>query len=456
MRSEILDHFLRAAPCAVLARTTLENLFDPRRLDDLFHRAAERQYHREVFFSDVLHLMLGVVLGTKPSVLAAYRAVRDELGVSHQAIYAKLAGTDDALTEALVADSADQVRPVVAELGAVRDEVVPGFRVRVVDGNLLGKTQRRLKPLRASWARGLPGRVLVVYEPASDLVTHAFLERDAHADERTRMDDVLGLVRAGELWLADGHFCTHEILGTIHAASAFFVVRQHGSMTGEEVGERREVGRTPTGVAYEQGLRMKGSNAGWVVRRLTLVLDHPTTDGLGEIHVLTNVPPSGADAVRLLDAYRDRWTIEKRFYDVAQTLNAEPDTLSYPAAALFAFGLGLVASNAVALMRAALRSVHGSAAEVVSDYYVAGEIRETYRGLTIALLVDPRSRPLAGTPRELAEQLRAIAAWVDPNRYRKSVRGPKRPPPKKSPYRNGATLSTQRLLEQQNENAGAP
>ena len=294
-----------------------------------------------------------------------------------------------------------------------------------------------------------------MYEPASDLVTHAFLERDAHADERTRMDDVLGLVRPGELWLADSHFCTHDILGSIHAAEAFFVVRQHGSMTGEEVGERREVGRTPTGVAYEQGLRMKGSNAGWVVRRLTLVLNEATTDGLGEIHVLTNVPPSEADAVRLLDAYRTRWTIEKRFYDVAQTLDAELDTLSYPAAALFAFGLGLVASNAVALMRAALRATHGVQAETMSGYYVAEEIRGTYRGLTIALLVDPITVPLAATPRELADQLRAIALRVDPQRYRKSIRGPKKPPPKKTPYRNGATLSTQRLLDQK-ENVPAP
>jgi hypothetical protein len=161
MRSEILEHFLRSAPCAVLARTTLENLFDPSRLDALFHRAAERQYHREVFFSDLLHLMLGVVLGAKPSVLAAYREAWDELGVSHQATYAKLAGTDDALTEALVLDSADQVRPVIAELGVVRDDVVPGFRVRIVDGALLGKTQqwttssaRSTRPPRSSWSGG--------------------------------------------------------------------------------------------------------------------------------------------------------------------------------------------------------------------------------------------------------------------------------------------------------------
>jgi hypothetical protein len=457
MKPDVCDVFLQQAPCCVLARTTLEHLFEPRRLDDLFHHSADLQYHREVFFSDLLHLMLSVVLGTKASVLAAYRDAQAELGVSHQAVYSKLAGTDDSLSEALVADSANQVRPVIAALGTLQAEPVPGFRARIVDGNLLGKTQRRLKPLRSTWARGLPGRVLAVYEPACDLVTHAFLERDAHAGERGRMDDVLDLAEPGDLWIADSLFCTHEIMANFHEAQAKFLIRQHSCLTGEALGERRRIGRCATGIVYEEMLQMIGRTAGWILRRLTLVLDTPTTDGETEIHVLTNVPETQADAILLLDAYRQRWTIEKRFYEVAQTLNAEPRTLAYPAAALFAFCLGLVASNAVALMRAALRSVHdGEAVQAMSNHYVAEEIRETYRGLTIALLIEPLAADLTPTPEALAERLQTIAAHVRPEKYRKATRGPKKPPPEKSPYENGITISTQRLLDAQKTSRQRP
>jgi len=446
MKPAIHDVFLKKAPCCVLARTALEQLFDPARIDALFDRAAQRQYHREVFFSDLLGLMLRVVLRVKPSVLAAYREVRDELDVSHQAVYAKLAGTDDAVSEALVADSAARLAPVIEALAASLPEPVPGFRSRIVDGNLLGKTERRLKPLRTTWARGLPGRLLAVYEPARDLVTHAFLERDAHACERTRMNNVLDLVEPGDLWIADSHFCTHEIMAAIRDRKSHFLIRQHGSLKGRPVGERRFIGRTDTGTVYEQDLTMIGPNDGWTIRRLTLVLDSPTTDGDEEIHLLTNVPE--VDAIVLMDAYRKRWTIERRFYDISQMFDAEPRTLAYPAAALFAFCLGLVASNAVALMRAALRSVHGApAVEEMSNVYMAMEIRETYTGMTIALELGPITSPQAMTPSEFADCLRAIAAYIDPRRYRKARRGPKKKPPPKQPYQNGINHSTQRLLE---------
>ena len=55
--------------------------------------------------------------------------------------------------------------------------------------------------------------------------------------------------------------------------------------------------------------------------------------------------------MRVAEIYRKRWTIEGLFFEVAQTLSCEIDTLCYPqAAALFAFCLGLLACNAVALL----------------------------------------------------------------------------------------------------------
>jgi IS4 transposase len=113
------------------------------------------------------------------------------------------------------------------------------------------------------------------------------------------------------------------------------------------------------------------------VRRVTVVLDVPTTDGDTEIHIVTNLPAKKADALAIAELYRRRWTIEGRFYEVTQTLNCEPNTLGYPQAALFAFCLALVASNAVALLRASLRAVHEqNAVEEMSRYYVALEVRE--------------------------------------------------------------------------------
>lgn len=62
--------------------------------------------------------MLRVVLGLKPSVHAAYKELRNEIPTSIQSVYAKLAHTDDAVSEALVCDPAIQIRPVMEALKA--------------------------------------------------------------------------------------------------------------------------------------------------------------------------------------------------------------------------------------------------------------------------------------------------------------------------------------------------
>ena len=92
--------------------------------------------------------------------------------------------------------------------------------------------------------------------------------------------------------------------------------------------------------------------------------------------------------MRVAEIYRKRWTIEGLFFEVAQTLSCEIDTLCYPQGSVVrVFCLGLLACNAVALLKAALQAVHGE--EVVSGqlsaYYLVLEIRQTYAGMMVAL-----------------------------------------------------------------------
>jgi hypothetical protein len=441
--------FVARAPFCVMARVALENLFRPERLDGLFEEVAQRQYHKELLFSQVLELMMAVVLRVEDSVHAAYRQRRAELPVSDQAVYDKLRCTELGIAAALVADSAAQVRPVLDALHARLPAWLPGWRTRVLDGNLLSRTQRRLAALRQTWAAGLPGRVLAVYEQEVDLVTDVFLTPDGHANERTLLDDVLTCVRAGDLWIADSNFCTLKFLFGLADAGARLVIRQHGSLTGQAVGERRWCGRTETGEVYEQEVDWTWQGRAVRLRRVTLVLDTPTRDGDTEIHILTNLSATEASAAVVAELYRRRWTIEDRFYEVAQTLECEPQTLGYPPAALLAFCLALVASNAVALLRASLRAVHPvEQVEQLSRHYLAREVQQTYAGMMIAL--PPAQWRVFGTlsAEALADVLRQLARQVRPQDYQKARRGPKKPPTAKDRYRNGGHVSTHRLLQQ--------
>src|SRR5580693_6889059 len=86
----IIDRFVERCPAAVMVRATLERLLRPERLDQLFEDARQRQYSKQLLFSQVVALMATVATRTRTSVHAAYLAMKEQLGVSAAALYEKL------------------------------------------------------------------------------------------------------------------------------------------------------------------------------------------------------------------------------------------------------------------------------------------------------------------------------------------------------------------------------
>lgn len=152
----------------------------------------------------------------------------------------------------------------------------------------------------------------------------------------------------------------------------------------------------------------------------------------------------------LSELYRKRWTIETVFFEITTTLTCEVDTLGYPKAALFAFCLALLAYNAVAVIKAALRSGLGEQKvnEEVSTYYLALEIQHTYDGMMVAIPAEHwrvfREMPV----KEFALLLKTIVANVKLEKYKKHPRGPKKKPPQKTRYKNGSHVATSKILAQ--------
>ena len=151
-------------------------------------------------------------------------------------------------------------------------------------------------------------------------------------------------MQPGEVWIADRNFCTSMFLFQTAANGAYFVVRQHATnVRWEAVGQRRKVGRTATGIVYQQRVDLIDAwGSRLSVRRITILLDEPTEEGDTEIHILTNLPNRGK-GTRIAQVYHGRWKLEAAFGELATALNCEIRSLGYPPAALFAFGMGLVA-----------------------------------------------------------------------------------------------------------------
>jgi IS4 transposase len=440
--------FVEKRPIAVMARAVVERFFDPEHLDALFRRTAVEQYERNLLFSAVVDLMQAVVLGVEPSVFAAYRKRRHTLSVTDDSIYNKLKGMELGISAAVVRDSAERAGAVIDQLQARRAAWLPGYRIRILDGNHLSATEHRLEPLRDTWAAPLPGKILVVMDPELDLACDAFLTPDGHAQERSLLDDVLQTIRERDLWIADRNFCTLKFLFEIADKRAFFLIRQHGQLQGCLKGERRHIGESSTGKIYEQAVDLIHEGRTRTLRRITIELRKPTRDGDMVLHLLTNLPEE-VSALPCAELYRKRWSIETLFYEVTQTLECEIKTLCYPPAALFVFCLALMAANAVAVLKAALRSTHGEEkADEMSAYYMALEIRQVHEGMMIALPPMGWAHFRTMSVVEFAAKLKELAVHMNLSYYRKSKRGPKKPPPTMDQYRNGGHVSTHKLLKE--------
>jgi IS4 transposase len=451
MFSKVMDRFIEQSAVSVMFRGTLENAVTPELLDEIFAKTAKRQRPGELLFSSVVDLLSLVATGSRKSVNDAYKAQKQQFTVSVTAVYDKLNGVETEVSRQMVRQTAMRMAEVVKRLAPRRTPLLRGWRVKIIDGNHLAATEHRIEELRTIGSGPLPGQALVVLEPDRMLLTDVFPCEDGHAQERSLLPQVLTTVEAGDLWIADRNFCTTGFLFGIQARRATFLIRQHAqTLTYELLGTRRKIGRCPTGMIYEQKMRLSDAEGNWMnVRRITIKLKKPTRNGETEIHLLTNLPANAANAHTIADLYLRRWTVENAFHELDQALNGEIKTLGYPGAALLSFCVALLAYNVVSVVKSALAAAHGAEAkrENLSGYYLTGELAATYHGMMIAVPARQWTRHFASlSPAELARILKALAAKVRPERFRKNVRGPKKPPPKRASAKRHPHVSTARIL----------
>ena len=447
---QMLELFAKESPVSVMVRATLEHALGDDRLNAIFEEQAERQYCRELTFAGCVALMTLVVARIRPSIHAAYQARAEDFAVTVQSVYNKLQGIEPAVTEALVRETAADFRKVIDELDGAVDGPLAGFDVRIIDGNHLAGTEHRIQELRRLGAAALPGQSVPVLDPQRQLIEDVVLCEDGHAHERVLLDQLLKKVAAGQCWIADRAYSTKLFLFGIADRKAYFVIRQHASLTGELLGQRRKIGHTETGVVYEQEIKITyEAGATKTFRRVTIERDQRTRKGETAVHILTNLPQR-VTALRVAAAYRSRWTIESAFQEVTVHLRCELNTLGYPDAALFGFGIALLIHNALSVIQAALRGSQTNRRKIernLSLYALADEVSGVWRGLEIAVPQAIWTKNFARlTTKQLAGQLRLLARKVDLKKFTTYKWSPKTKQPKRQSGNRGNHVATQRLL----------
>jgi hypothetical protein len=446
----ILNPFAEGAAPAVMTRMALDWMIERTSIDTILERVSEEQYDREFLLSHFVQVMCDVACGFRKSPRQAFLKRRLDQIASCSAFYRKLARMEPVVTAAIVRETASRARDLIVAGGGLLPEPIEGYAARILDGNVLTGTDHRITELRSTLSGALPGKSLAVYEPVSGLVLDIILEENAHTQERALLDQVV--IEPRQLWIMDRNFCVRTFLFGILRAGAFFLVRRHAStLPFEPVKPLRSVGCCDAGEIFEQLIWVDDPQCEgrrYRLRRIVLRLDQPTRNGEAEIVLITNLP-ADVPAELCCSVYRGRWEIETHFQKLTDLLHCEIPTLGYPRAALFAFGMSILAGNALAILKGHLRAVHGD--EMVAElstYALVNDVAEVYPGMMMAVPPAEWSFLRGCSVAQVAELLIDLATKVPLERMLRCRRGPKKP--RKTRKSSGSRIhhvATKKLLD---------
>ncbi|MEN8123213.1 MAG: transposase [Bacteroidota bacterium] len=424
----------------------LERLLNAKQMDAWFENVGEVQYTKKILFSSLVALMLEVVCRVRKTVHSAY--LNSNIDASRQAVYDKLKNTEVNTSRGIVRYIGSEAGLIIREMKGTQAPLLPGFRLKFLDGNCIEATEHRLKVLRDTKAGALPGKSLVVFEQESGIVTDVFPCEDGHAQERSLLSSVLETVQEGDLWCADRNFCTLGFMFGIHKKNACFIFRQHANTPFKPLSDKVFIGESESGKVYEQRVGLRFEEEEIEIRRIIVVLKKPTRNGDKELVLFTNLKEEHADALKISFIYSKRWTIETAFQKVEKYLNSEINSLAYPKAALFGFCMALVAFNIYAVVMSAIQAAYPekSLNDEVSDYYIAEEISATFNGMNMILEEEDWMYFISCSIIEFSQLMVALAKNIELRKFKKHKRGPKKPPPLKNKYKGKPHVSTARLL----------
>lgn len=445
MSSTNLDRFVAKAPFAVMTRILTQD-FIGNDLNRIFEENRETQYEYIASFEAVAATVADVALNFSENFNQAYREHKEELEVTRQSFYAKANGVEPTVSEAIVKHSAQRAIETQEALGFEPWELLPGYRCLSVDGNVLAKSDKRLKVLRDVEGAPLPGKIVARFDLQRQVFDRAYVLLDGHSQESACCDQIVDDLALKDVLIADRHYCIVSFLCGIASAGGFFAIRQHGRLKGVLQGKRERIGRISTGVVYEQELKLSAAEDALTVRRITVELDQPTRDGDKEIHILSNLP-SDVCATAVANVYRHRWEEETAFNVLQMTLTCEHPGVGHPRAATFLFCLSMLAFNLRQTIFAALYATHDDEeVDEISHFHVSKNVSDKTEGMLIAITEEEWTELIPSSIKPLTKLLEKIARTIDLKEYRKSRRGPKKKKPHRSRNVPSSHLSTAKLL----------
>src|SRR5262245_33262967 len=420
----------------------------------VFARHRGLGYEKEISFGVLVQLIADALLEHQGSGKKSFTRGREQglLTASVQAVYQKLSRIPLGLSEAWLAESTAQLRPVYPE--AARVPVAPALRdleVIIVDGKAIKRVAKRLKPLRGRKGGVLGGKALVALELRSGVVVAMATHADGETNEAKMVPALLPQVReqvgGRRLWVADRQFCDLTHPAVFAVGDDHFLVRYH---------PQTPFSPDPTWPAQrgpDAQVRVWEQDWGWLgsekakqrrfVRRLTLYRPGEET-----IILLTDLLDATVfPATDLLDLYLARWSIERVFQQITEVFHLQARIGTTPQGRVFQFAFCVLLYNMVQVVRAYVSTAQARLVPTISTELRFDDVHRqlvAFTELVASEHVEPLI-PVLPTEDALRAQLTRLLATIWTNRGLKQPAKKRKAPAPRTPL-HGNQTSVFRLI----------
>jgi len=208
-------------------------------------------------------------------------------------------------------------------LGRIRERFP---EILIVDGSRLDAVCHRLKLLRSERAQVLPGCLTVFYDLFRGITRQVLFSPHAAAPELPRAQAALRWITPGTLVMGDRLYASVQFFHQLAAHQLCGLVRRHGRLTVRALQQlSRQAG--DQGV-LDDTLVEVGSGQGQAPVRLRLIRSRGSRY---RVELLTSVlDPTQLTPEEALALYRLRWSVERLFLDLKETLDLHGLYASHP------------------------------------------------------------------------------------------------------------------------------
>ncbi len=348
-------------PLAEAVLSLWQFVCDDAHLDILYDRHRGSTYEKKITFPLLVQLVRDALLEPDGSGHQSFRHAQQDgtLQAVLSSAYAQLGHLPTAVSEAFLAEGADRLRQVLPATPALVDPLptsLRGFEVLVLDGKVVKRVPRRLKPARQRKGGLLGGKGLAALHLRSGLAVALATDPAGAANDARLVPALLSqvrtLVQGPRLWLADRQFCDlTQTEGFTAEAGDHFLVRYHSKVHFCPDATRPvQHGRDSQGRAYEQAwgwLGREGNKKRRSVRRITL---HRV--GEEDIILVTDLLEAVTyPAEELLALYLARWGSERVFQQITAVFHLNRLIATTPQGTLFQLAFCLLLYHLIQVVR---------------------------------------------------------------------------------------------------------